>query len=187
MKSVLIAAASGRALAASARRAGYAPLVADFFGDRDTLEAAHAHARIGDGLAGGMDAEAVSDALETLAAGNEPLGLVWGTGFEDRPDVLARLAQRWRLFGNTPDTVAVIKDPIAFARLNAGCGIPHPETSLMRPELASGWLAKRRGGAGGGHIRPATEYGDAEPTSISNGTSPDRRCRCRSWLTDDVR
>ncbi len=34
---VLIAATSGRALAASARRAGYRPLVADFFGDHDTI------------------------------------------------------------------------------------------------------------------------------------------------------
>ena len=36
-RTVLIAAISGRALAASARRGGYVPLVADFFGDADTL------------------------------------------------------------------------------------------------------------------------------------------------------
>ncbi|MGA6998581.1 MAG: tetrahydromethanopterin C1 transfer protein, partial [Pseudolabrys sp.] len=36
-KPVLIAAASGRALAAGARRAGYVPLVVDGFGDQDTL------------------------------------------------------------------------------------------------------------------------------------------------------
>ncbi|HEY8246312.1 MAG TPA: aldehyde oxidase, partial [Hyphomicrobium sp.] len=35
---VLIAALSGRGLAASARRAGYLPLVADAFGDSDTAE-----------------------------------------------------------------------------------------------------------------------------------------------------
>jgi len=36
-KAVLIVAASGRALAASARRGGYLPLVVDFFGDADTI------------------------------------------------------------------------------------------------------------------------------------------------------
>ena len=39
---VLIAALSGRGLAASARRAGYEPLVADAFGDSDTAEHAAA-------------------------------------------------------------------------------------------------------------------------------------------------
>lgn len=39
---VLIAGFSGRALAASARRAGYLPLVADAFGDTDTRELATA-------------------------------------------------------------------------------------------------------------------------------------------------
>jgi uncharacterized protein len=43
---VLLAAVSGRALAQSARRGGYLPLVADFFGDQDTVAAAHAHAQV---------------------------------------------------------------------------------------------------------------------------------------------
>ena len=46
---VLIAALSGRGLAASARRAGYAPLVADVFGDTDTPELAAGRALRGRG------------------------------------------------------------------------------------------------------------------------------------------
>ena len=65
---VLIAAASGRALAASARRGGYAPLVADFFGDEDTVAAAEAHIRLDQGLARGMRSDTVIAALESLAA-----------------------------------------------------------------------------------------------------------------------
>ena len=38
---VLIAAFSGRALAQSARRAGFTPLVVDCFGDLDARDAAH--------------------------------------------------------------------------------------------------------------------------------------------------
>src|SRR5882724_898023 len=65
----------------------------------------------------------------------------------------SRIARRWPLIGNAPETVAAIKDPIAFARLCGGCGIPHPETSRSRPADVAGWLIKRPGGAGGSHIR----------------------------------
>ena len=159
MAPVLIAAASGRALAASARRAGFAPLVADFFGDRDTLAVARAHVRLADGLTRGMD-ETLLDAFETLAAGAQPCGVVWGTGFEDRPQLLTKIARRWPLIGNTPETVAAIKDPLCLARICAERGIPHPETSQSRPADVAGWLRKRIGGAGGGHIRLADDHDD---------------------------
>ena len=104
MTTVLIAAASGRALAASARRGGYAPLVADFFGDQDTAALAQAHIRLDQGLARGMSG--VLAALESLAMQQAPAGIVCGTGFEDRPALLGDIAQRWTLFGNSPDVVA---------------------------------------------------------------------------------
>src|SRR5215470_3777102 len=107
---VLIAAASGRALAASACRGGYTPLVADFFGDEDTVALAQ-HARIDHGLARGMVERRLVAALEALATGQQPIGVVCGTGFEDRPQLLARIAERWRLLGNDPHVVATVKDP----------------------------------------------------------------------------
>src|SRR5947209_18455866 len=95
---VLIAAVSGRALAASARRAGFVALVADCFGDDDTLELAHAHARVSLDAGRGIDGAALRNALEQLAGTHRPLGIVCGTGFEDRPYLLAWIAERWRLF-----------------------------------------------------------------------------------------
>jgi predicted ATP-grasp superfamily ATP-dependent carboligase len=77
---------------------------------------------------------------------------VCGTGFEDRPDLLTHLAQNWRMFGNDAGAVARLKDPIAFASLCEYLRIPHPETMLSRPRDPTGWLAKRKGGAGGSHI-----------------------------------
>jgi predicted ATP-grasp superfamily ATP-dependent carboligase len=154
---VLIAAASGRALAASARRGGYAPLVADFFGDQDTAAAAHAHIRLDQGLTRGMSSNGVVDALESLASVRAPAGIVCGAGFEDRPEMLAHIARRWKLFGNGPDVVARAKDPLAFSKLCRDSGIRHPETSLARPSDATGWLTKRKGGAGGRHIRMAID------------------------------
>ena len=162
MTAILIAAASGRALAASARRGGFAPLIADYFGDQDTLDAAHAHVRLEDGLARGMEADALLAALGTLAADETPAGLVWGTGFEDRPHLLAEIARRWRLIGNTPETVTAVKEPLRLATLCRDCDIPHPETSLTPPPDPDGWLAKRRGGAGGSHIVLAADRRDAK-------------------------
>lgn len=161
---VLIAAASGRALAASARRGGYTPLVADFFGDQDTVAAAHAHVRLPEGLTRGMRCDAVLDALERLAALREPAGIVCGSGFEDRPELLIEIARRWRLLGNGPDAVARAKDPLVFSQLCGDCGIPHPEISLTRPAEPTGWLRKRRGGAGGRHVRAAAHCDDAGGT-----------------------
>src|SRR5262249_49877816 len=152
---VLIAAISGRALAASARRAGYVPLVADFFGDEDTLALAQAHVRLDTSIARGMVADELMDALGTLATARHPAGTVCGTGFEDRPDILARVAERWRLLGNSAETVARIKDPLAVAALCRDRATPHPQTVLGRPADGRGWLAKRRGGAGGTHVTSA--------------------------------
>ena len=100
-------------------------------------------------------------ALETLADGHECLGIVCGSGFEDRADLLTRLSARWLLLGNSPDTVATLKDPVAFAELCRDAQVPHPETLLTPPANSDGWLVKRVGGAGGWHVRPAKDGGKA--------------------------
>jgi predicted ATP-grasp superfamily ATP-dependent carboligase len=157
---VLIAAASGRALAASARRGGFAPLVADRFGDLDTLAAAERHV-LAD-LSRPVDGSKLMARLDEVAAGREPIGLVCGTGFEDRADLMTALAARWRLLGNSAGTVARLKDPIGFAALCRQAQVPHPRTSLTPPDKADGWLAKRVGGSGGWHVRATAGVGAAE-------------------------
>ena len=147
MPEVLIAAQSGRALAAAARASGYAPLVVDGFGDTDMRELAEAS----EVVAGGFAAETLLPALERLANGRAPMGLVCGTGFEDRPGLLAELGRRWPLLGNDAATVALVKHPVDLARLCAETGVPHPRTRLDAPE-GGDWLVKRIGGAGGAHV-----------------------------------
>ncbi len=151
-EAVLIAAVSGRALAVSARRSGYLPLVADFFGDQDTVSAAQACEPLEGGFAQGFREHQLVEALERLAARHAPIGIVCGTGFEDRPHLLARLAQRWQLFGNDADTVAMVKDPHVFAAICRDCDIAHPRVALSPPPAPAGWVVKRRGGAGGCHV-----------------------------------
>lgn len=156
-KPVLIAALSGRGLCASARRAGYLPLVADAFGDSDMRATAAHSCRIADAVRIGLRAKAVFAALAELTAASprEPIGLILGSGFEDRPKLVAALAQRYRLIGNGAGAIAASKDPIALAALLEARGIPHPETRKLQPASMDGWLAKRIGGSGGTHIDPA--------------------------------
>jgi len=157
---VLIVALSGRALAESARRGGYAPLVADMFGDMDTLKAAQRHIRLASGLATGIEEHDLIDALQTLSKDREPIGVVYGTGFEDRPRLLQRMAERWQVIGNSAGVVAKLKNPQSFSWICSDSDIASPEISLPQPATKSGWLVKRQGGAGGTHIRPADESAD---------------------------
>jgi uncharacterized protein len=146
---VLIAAVSGRALAQAARDSGYIPLVADFFGDADTRAIADAVEAVGGGFEEGFTREALEAALGRLAKGREPIGLVYGAGFESDPTILAG----HRLVGNDPDTVARLKSPLAFAADCARLGIPHPAVSGTPPGASEGWLSKKAGASGGSHIK----------------------------------
>jgi uncharacterized protein len=154
---VLIAAISGRALAQSAARGGYRPLVVDFFGDQDTLEVAHDHVRLIGNLANGIVEDALFTALDGLARCYPPIGIVCGTGFEDRPHLLAGVAARWPVFGNNAAVVKRVKGPESLSQICRGLEIPFPEFSLTKPNNPADWLAKRVGGAGGSHIRPASQ------------------------------
>jgi predicted ATP-grasp superfamily ATP-dependent carboligase len=156
-EAVLITAVSGRALAGAARHAGYLPLVADCFGDDDTLELAGAHERLTTDPRCGILADELITALVRLSGQRAPIGVVYGTGFEDRPRLLDALAQRFCLLGNPGPAVDRCKDPMFLAQLCRANAIPHPPTSLTPPADPAGWLIKRRGGAGGTHIRPATD------------------------------
>ncbi|MBV8567798.1 MAG: ATP-grasp domain-containing protein [Methylobacteriaceae bacterium] len=150
---VLITALSGRALAASARRAGYLPLVVDFFGDDDTRAFASDLVRLDGGVERRFERRALMAALDRLAGSRPVAGVVYGAGFEDRPAIIDAIARRWRVIGNGAHTIARLKDPCAFAALCRDCGIAHPEISPEPPGQPRSWISRRRGGAGGGHIR----------------------------------
>lgn len=160
LPTVLIAAFSGRALAQSARRAGYLPLVVDCFGDSDTRAAAHDIVCLPARVQIGFIKRPLITALEALAANapTPPIGLVLGGGFECNPKLVAALAERFPLIGNTADTIRRVKDPSEFFGTLARLGIRHPETRLTPPDDPTGWLMKRIGGSGGLHIHhcPAT-------------------------------
>ncbi|MEM7193284.1 MAG: ATP-grasp domain-containing protein [Pseudomonadota bacterium] len=160
--SVLIAAISGRALAHAASKAGYAPLVADFFADADTQSLSENTVKMTSPIACGFQWEVLEPALDALAAGapSPLLGLVYGSGFEDRPALLEKIAARWRMLGNDAATIAQVSDPEVFFATLDRCKIAYPKTQMCPPVNLAGWLVKRAGGAGGSHIQATQRAGN---------------------------
>ncbi|WP_102960126.1 ATP-grasp domain-containing protein [Mangrovicella endophytica] len=155
MPDILIATFSGRPLAASARRAGYRPFVADIFADNDLRDLAAGFRTVAGDFVDGIDGGSLMRALEELAAISDPVGLVLGPGFEDRPELIEAVAARWRLLGNDAAAHRSLKDPERFAAICAANGIRHPEIRRTPPVKENGgeeWLSKRAGAAGGLHI-----------------------------------
>lgn len=150
---VLIAALSGRALAASARAAGFAPIVLDAFGDLDTRAVAEHWAKVPVDRRWRLRRSCLLAAADRLAPA--PVPLVWGSGFEGRPDLLAALAAGRPVWGMAPAAIRAAKDPQAFASAAARLGIAHPPIRFTPPRPPQGWLCKRSGAAGGGHVHGA--------------------------------
>lgn len=152
---LVVVATSARALAAAARRAGYAPLAVDAFADLDTralCEVALVARRAGTLR---LSRARLLDAVRALAREHAPVGLVYGAGMEGEPGVLDALAALLPVLGNGAETVRRVKDPQALTAFCAAQGVSHPQTSLSAPADPAGWLVKPRGGAGGFGVRPA--------------------------------
>ena len=156
---LLIAAVTARPLAASARRGGFAAAVLDLFADADTRALGYPCRNVCRGDALRFDPKRLLAAADELAPAGRCAGVVLGSGFEAHTRLMARLAADRRLLGNSPETVAAVKDPARFFPLLERLGIPHPETRLARPADPALWLAKRRGGAGGTHVAAASRAG----------------------------
>lgn len=105
-------------------------------------------------IGSGIELNQLIQGLSDLAvdAPSPVLGCVAGSGFEDRPELLSKIAEHWALLGNDAEAVARTKSVEFFDTLD-GLDIPHPRTQNA-PPAAEGWLTKRRGAAGGSHIAP---------------------------------
>lgn len=152
---VVLVGIAARGLAASARRAGLKPLVLDLFADEDTRAlASHAvQLRRRDGFA--LDPDDLLEQLGRHAGPDTPLML--GTGFEDAPELVARLAARFCLMGSGAETIAAVKDPFRFTETLARLGIPHPRLFAGPAPDGVPTLEKRVGASGGGHVRPSSQ------------------------------
>lgn len=139
---LLILAHSGRMLAASARRAGYVPLVVDRFADIDTRRLAGVCIRVANFQPGNLLAAALG-----LIERYRPAGWLYGAGVDSMPGLVQALALRCPLYGNGAAVLRQCIDPRLFFPLLDRLGIAYPSIRWI-PPAESGWLHKC-GGSGG--------------------------------------
>jgi len=150
----LIVSGSARALAHSCVAAGWTCDVIDPFADSDTRALARRTVRAG--FRDGAFGDDLLALIAGLAGGCD--GIVAGSGFERRPDLLSALDTALHTSasrrGNAAATVQRCKVPDALAAGLQQAGVRH---AAMRSEgrAPDGWLMKQTGACGGAHVRPA--------------------------------
>src|ERR1700691_2737205 len=162
---IIVMGYSARALASSASHAGFAPLSIDVFGDDDTCGMSLASVKLEGGWSEGLTLDKVARAVQTLVGAHDPIGVVYGAGFEHQPETIAAIAERTRVFGNDADILKRAKDPLVLARVCEANGVRHPALAFEPPDEPEFWLIKRRGGAGGAHIATAQARSSGRPDS----------------------
>ncbi|HSC03040.1 MAG TPA: hypothetical protein VLC49_06965, partial [Solirubrobacteraceae bacterium] len=122
---ILVVAVSARMLAELAVADGYDVIAFDHFGDVD-LRA----------VAPGSTARS-NDALAALAADVEADAVVYGAGFENRPDLVRRLAFGRELLGMAPEQLTDVRDPWAVGAAARAAGARFPETRTCATSATS--------------------------------------------------
>ena len=169
---VLVVAVSARMLAQLAVADGYEVTALDRFGDVD-LRA----------IAPGATAPS-SDALAALAAGIEADAVVYGAGLENRPDLVAQLADGRELLGTPAELLAAVRDPwaVGAAARAAGARAPRrpgrPASSPAAPGAERMGCASRGAVAAGAACAAGRAAGCARPRSSSAASTG---CRARRW------
>jgi uncharacterized protein len=138
---ILVVAVSARMLAELAAADGHEVFALDHFGDVD-LRA----------IAPGATAHS-ADALAKLAVDTETDAVVYGAGFENRPDLVRRLARGRELLGTPPERLADVRDPWSVGAAARAVGARFPETHAGATGEAGPWLRKPRRGGGGRGVR----------------------------------
>src|SRR3990172_5650817 len=155
---VLILAASARAAAFSALRAGLQPWCADLFADLDLQARAPAMAVPGGGY---------PDTLVRAAELMPPGPWMYAGGLENRPDLVRQICEARPLWGNPADTLTAVRNPFEVSRCLDRAGIPHPECRSTADGLPrdGSWLSKPVASCGGSGIEELCEPG----TDVAGG------------------
>ena len=137
---VLIAGVSTRAAAESAARAGFKVVAIDAFADTDQHPAVRALA-----LQTTFTARAAAEAVRNA----ECDAVTYLSPFEHHPEAVRALSAERTLWGNSPDVLRRVRDPVAVAETLRLRGFPTPEVRLTA-DTTRRWLLKPVA-SGGGH------------------------------------
>jgi uncharacterized protein len=158
-----------RSLAESCAAAGYSFISLDCFGDLDHSMLGPVfsprHPVPGSPLAVRISISTLAEWGSTLAKQEHCGALVYASGLENRPEVLAKLtsASGCRLYGNTPSSLEQVRDPVALSVRLRDAGFRAPETRRAEgqpPDDERQWLIKPVKSGGGHGVLPA---GGAQP------------------------
>jgi uncharacterized protein len=163
---ILVVAVSARMLAELAVADGYSVTALDRFGDVDLRAVAPG------------ETAPTSEALTALAEDMPTDAVVYGAGFENRPDLVRRLAEGRELLGTPPELLSAVRDPwaVGAAARAAGARAPEsrPDGEWARPESGA-WLRKPIRGGGGRGVR-RWRGGALRPTEILQRRVPGLSC-----------
>jgi uncharacterized protein len=159
-------AVSARMLAQLAVADGYEVTALDRFGDVDLRALAPAATA------------PTNNGLVALAADIDAAAVVYGAGFENRPDLVRELAAGRELLGTPPELLEAVRDPWAVGAAARASGARAPETRApgqagpaappgpaARAGRRAAWLRKPRHGGGGQGVR-AWRGGVLRPTEV---------------------
>lgn len=152
---ILILARSGRQLAEAARAAGYCPVVVDLFGDADTAAACVTSVALAPATGFAFDPAVLMSTLAELRRNYGAMPVVWGSGWETQPHLLAAIAASWPLTGCPVSALFAANDPARLTGVLDSTGIAPPESVYGRRPAYGEWLLKRRGSCGGYGVQDA--------------------------------
>ena len=89
----------------------------------------------------GFRAKNLIAALDALvaAAPSKPIGLLRGSGLEDKPLLVDILDRRYGILGCNVEALQSCKDTRIFFPVPAEHGIAHPKTSIAVTQNYTGW------------------------------------------------
>jgi uncharacterized protein len=184
-KKLIIAAHSARGFAQAAVACGYEVITLDAFADADTqaFSTQNFKLKFNDFVLDAADFKRVFSSVNL----DEVEGFLYGSLFDNCPEVLAWVATQVRLLGNVPEVMQVAKS-FEFFKLLDELGVQYPEVRLNEQNSLPSfprkresiltlktiskkmdsrfrgnvgekkdWLSKQIGGTGGTHIKPATQ------------------------------
>ena len=149
----VFAALSGRGVVCSSQKFGFKLGVMDVFGDKDCLISATVWRHIGTRFPEptGIDSKNFLNSLSVFKI-NGFKGLVIGSGFEGKYDLLRKANEILPLYTNSLSVFKCLENPILFFETLKLLKVPFPQVNLSADSLediGSDWILKDLGSSGG--------------------------------------
>jgi predicted ATP-grasp superfamily ATP-dependent carboligase len=162
-KTLIIAAVSATGYAQAAVDGGFDVVTFDLFADADTCKIAKLAFKL-NLKEDGIDLDDFKRQFSMLKL-EDYAGFLYGGLFDHAPDLLAWIAERVLVIGNTSQILRRVKGFEFFALLSA-LNIQYPAVKWLKNdtdlliEQPEKWLVKQLGGTGGLHVKPAIGKGN---------------------------